>query len=34
MEFVGYETQDKLLQTLGEGYRYTNTTSKQVITKR
>ena len=34
MEFVGYETQDKLLRTLGEGYRYTNTISKQGIPKR
>ena len=33
MEFVGYETRDKLIWTLGEGCRNTNTTSNQGIPK-
>ena len=31
MEFVGYEKCDKLICTSGEGYRNTNTISKQGI---
>ena len=33
MEFVSYETCDKLIQTSGEGYRNTNTICKQDIPK-
>ena len=33
MEFVGYDTCDKLIQTSGEGIRITNKVSKQGITK-
>ena len=33
MEFVGYEKQDKLIQTPGEGCRNTNTIGKKGIHK-
>ena len=33
MDFIGYDTRDKLIWTSGEGWRITNTNSKQGIPK-